>query len=78
MINPEDVLFLEECEYTVRQNKGWKLLLVANHYKYKFWYEIEDPEGCIYDFTTTDIYAAIDKFNELQAAANKGKEDEYE
>ncbi len=63
----EDVIWHEEDEYIVMTENGWKLILVANHFKYKFWYTVEDPDGYIYEVYEKDIYKAIDKLNQLQS-----------
>ena len=65
-MNKTDVLFHEEDEYIVMTEDEWKLLLVANHFKHKFWYDIEDPEGWTYNLVETDIYTAIDKLHQLK------------
>lgn len=63
-MNKEDVVWFENVETVVMEDQGWKLILMSNHFKYKFWYEIQTPEKSYLDFTTTDIYEAIDKINE--------------
>ena len=60
----EEILWLNEVEYPLIEKEGWKIIFVANHFKYKFWYTIEDPEGCTLDFMTEDVYAAIDRLKE--------------
>ena len=60
----EEILWLNEVEYPLIEKEGWKIIFVANHFKYKFWYEIEDSEGCTLDFITTDIHEAIHKLEE--------------
>lgn len=66
----EDVVWHEEDEYIVMSENGWKLLLVANHFKYNFWYEIQNPDGYYLDFITENIYEAIDKINQEQKIKN--------
>jgi len=69
-MNKTDVLFHEEDEYVVMTEDEWKILLIANHFKCKFWYDIEDPEGYTYNLFETDIYAAINKLHQLKENHN--------
>ena len=61
----EDVVWHEEDESVVLQDDdGWAIILMANHFRYKFWYEIKTPDNYYLDFMTKNIYEAIDKLNE--------------
>jgi len=61
-ITKEDVLWHEEDEYVVmKDSDNWKIVLVANHFKYKFWYDVETPEGNTLGLIEEDIYEAINK-----------------
>ena len=66
-ITKEDVVWHEEDETIVLEDKeGWKILLVANHFRYKFWYDIEFPDGATLGLFEKDIYKAIDKLDEIR------------
>lgn len=61
----EDVVWYEDEEYPVMEDSdGWKIILIANHFKYKFAYDIETPDGYTLGLYETDIYKAIDRLNE--------------
>lgn len=72
-MNKEDVLWLTEIEQELLEDKGWKLIFISDHYNNHFYYEIKDPDGFYLDFTTVDIYKAIDRINqELKKEKNEG------
>lgn len=61
----QDVLMYDYEEYPVMIDPdGWKIILIANHYKYKFYYDVESPDGYTLGLIEKDIYAAIDRLNE--------------
>jgi len=67
-MNRNDVLFHQDDEYVVmRDPDGWELLLMADHFNYKFWYEIRDLQGYYYsEYGTTYIENAIEDLNMLK------------
>lgn len=67
-MNRTDVLLHQDDEYVVMEDPdGWKLMLMADHFNYKFWYEIKGPDGYYYsDYATTYIEYAIDDLNRLK------------
>ena len=66
-ISKADVVWYEEEEYVALEDKeGWKILLVANHFRHKFWYDIETPDGYTLGLIEQNIYKAIDKLDEVR------------
>ncbi len=63
-MNKEEVVWHGQDEYVVMEEDGWKIMLVANHFKNKFRYEIETPDNYWLPFSTENIYEAIEKLNE--------------
>ncbi len=63
-MNKEDVVWLTNIEQKLLEDKGWQLIFVSDHFNNHFRYEIKDPDDYYIDFTTTNIYEAIDKINQ--------------
>ena len=63
-MDKNDVIWLQNIENQLMEDKGWKLISFTDHYNNHIWYEIKDPDGFFLDFSTTDIYKAIDRINQ--------------
>lgn len=63
-MNKEDVVWLNNIEQELMEDKGWKLIFVTDHFNNHQWYEVKDPNGFYLDFSTIDIYKAINRINE--------------
>jgi len=66
----EDVFWHEEDEYVVMEDEGWKLICVMNHYKGRFHYEVQTPDGYYLDYTNTDICETIDFLNKMKTGVD--------
>ena len=66
----EDVFWHEEDEYTVMEDDGWKLILVMNHLKGRFHYEILTPDGYYLDYMNTNICETIDFLNKMKTGVD--------
>ena len=61
----EDVVWHEEDESTVMEDAdGWKLICDMKHFKGRFHYEIKTPDNNYLDYTSNDIYEAIERLNQ--------------
>ena len=66
----ENIFWHEDDEYTVMEDDGWKLILVMNHLKGRFHYEILTPDDCYLDYMNTDICETIDFLNKMKTGVD--------
>ena len=57
------VVQFRNTRQTLREEDGWKLVFCFDHFKKKYWYEVESPSGPL-NFNTYNIYTAIDYLNQ--------------
>lgn len=58
-----DLLWHQDDEFEVLSDKsGWKLIFVMNHYKNKFRYEVEQPNGERITGLYLNAYDALDAY----------------
>ena len=62
-----DIFWLKEWEYELLKDKdGWTLVFCGDHYNRRFWYEILTPDKQYLNFSTENIFEAIDYLNEAK------------
>ena len=76
-MNKEDVLWLTEMEQELLEDKGWKLIFLADHYNGHYWYEIKDPYGSYLDFRSDDPYKTIDRINQEIEKEKNGRSNSF-
>jgi hypothetical protein len=63
----EDLVWHEEDESVVMEDPdGWKLIFVMNHFKNKFWYEIQAPNNYYLNMFFDSPFEAIDALNKAR------------